>query len=222
MAGPVLPGTLSPITLEGGGTIGGSLTFNAAGTVTDWNIVETGGSSGGFNFQGFTFTTANSQLIFFPDLVYGAFTLSSFDVRSNDYNSNTPGAHDLAITFDQIPATIPAGGVALTICTDLGRVCGDPASGINIPSGEEVRNPTQGDPFGAAIRQVTGGYFTISDPPGSISLNFTETPVLIPVNGGSDGGGTAVPEPATLSLFALGAALAVGSKRNRRKSQPEV
>ncbi|HEY2906547.1 MAG TPA: PEP-CTERM sorting domain-containing protein, partial [Vicinamibacterales bacterium] len=133
------------------------------------------------------------------------------------------GAHDLAITFDQIPATIPAGGVALTICTDLGRVCGDPASGINIPSGELVRNPTASDPFGGASRQVTGGFFTVSDPPGSISLNFTLDPVLIPVdNTGGGGTGTPVPEPATMSLFALGAALAVGSKRNRRKASLEA
>src|SRR5687767_4846089 len=77
-ASPVGPGVLSPIGLQGGATLGGSMTLNAAGNgLSDWNIVETGGLFDGFNFTPFTYTSANSIVsIFNPTFVFGGRTLT--------------------------------------------------------------------------------------------------------------------------------------------------
>lgn len=222
MASPVAPGTLTPIQLEGGGTIGGYLTFDAALTaISDWNIVVSGGTFAGQTFSGETLTTANSRVTFDREFIYGGNTYSIIDVRNLDY-PNTAGTSAITLVFAQMPTSIPAEGLALALCS-ASAPCTDPPLGFNIYSGEFESAPTASNPFGYISRNVTGGYLTISDPPGSVSLNFSLDPVLIPVEGGDGGdGGTPVPEPATLSLFAVGAVLAAGSGRNRRKSSSAV
>jgi hypothetical protein len=206
-ADPVTGGTLAPITLEVGG-ISGSITFDATGTtVTGFNIFVSGGTDAfGFTYADFTYDATNSRVTFTHDSVFNGQLLSTLDIRTLNYSANTTGSRDLSLTFDRMPSTIPAGGAALTICSDLGRVCGDPASGINIPSGEAVIDTTV--PAGWHTRGVTAGFFTVSDPPNSLSLNFTLTPVLIPVDDGSNGGGgtgTPVPEPGVLTQLGASA-----------------
>jgi hypothetical protein len=222
IASPVAPGTLTPIQLEGGGTISGYFTFDAALTaIADWNIVVSGGTFDGQTFSGETLTTANSQVTYNREFLYGGNTYSTIDVRNLDY-PNTAGTSAITLVFAQMPTAIPAGGLALALCS-AATPCTDPPLGFNIYSGEFESAPTASNPFGYISRNVTGGYLTISDPPASVSLNFSLDPVLIPVEGG-DGGdnGTTVPEPATLSLIGLGAVLAMGSQRNRRKRSSEV
>lgn len=217
IADPVTGGTLAPISLEVGG-IGGVVTFDATGTaVTGWNVVVTGGTDAfGFTYADFTYDATNSRVTFFHDAVFNGQLLSTLDIRTLDYSANTAGSRDLSLTFDRMPSTIPAGGAALTICSDLGRVCGDPASGINIPSGEAVIDPSA--PGGWHLRGVTDGFFTVSDPPASLSLNFTLTPVLIPVDGGNTGGeGTPVPEPGVLTQLGASAIGLVMMARKRKQ-----
>jgi hypothetical protein len=216
MADPVGPGTLTPISLQGGGTIGGSITFDGTGSaVTGWDILVSGGTFGSDTYTSVELTSANSQIFYTQSFAFGGLNLSLLSIFQNGYTADVLGTHSLGLYFDQIPSVIPSSGVALAFCSDVGRVCQDTGSGIGISSGDEMRTGAST----VGIRDVTSGFFTVSDPPGSLSLNFTETSVLIPVSGDTGGGGTGtpVPEPATMSLFALGAALAVGAKRNRRK-----
>ena len=219
MANPVGPGTLAPIALQGGGTIGGSVTFDATGsTVTSWDILVSGGTFGGDTYTPVELTSANSTIFYTQSFAFGGLDLSLLSIFQNGYTSGVLDTHSLGLYFDQIPSVIPAAGDALAFCSDVGRVCQDTGSGIAISSGDEMWTGAST----TGIRDVTSGFFTISDPPSSLSLNFSQDPVLIPVDGNTGGGGTPVPEPATMSLFAIGAALTVGSKRNRRKNMLEA
>ncbi|MCE4554493.1 PEP-CTERM sorting domain-containing protein [Roseateles cellulosilyticus] len=188
------------------------MTLNATGTgLAGWSFEVTAGTNGGFNFADFVYDTTNSVATLNPLLVYGGKRLTTLDIRTTDY-PGTSGSHDMALIFEEIPSAIPGAGLLLSVCGATLN-CLDTGSGIALESGEAVSNPTPGSPFGVAFRNITGGFLTVSDPPGSISLNFTAEPVLIPVSGGD---GT-VPEPATLGLAGLGLALALYVPRRHRR-----
>jgi hypothetical protein len=153
-------------------------------------------------FPAFTYTESNSIGHFFSGT-----DLTTVDVRT----TNWPAAQnrDLAFAFGPLPSVIPSQGVALQICSDVDHPCF--SGGIQVPSGEEISDPSTAHPFGVDTRQMLTGFMTVSDPPGSISFNFTLEPVLFEVNPGP------VPEPTTLLLL-VGSGLAgiVGARRRKR------
>jgi hypothetical protein len=211
-AGPVGGGTLTPVNFQFGGTVSGSFSLDSLGNMSTWSISVTSGpgfspnatsaTTPDMTFPAFTYTESNSIGHFFSGT-----DLTTVDVRT----TNWPAAQnrDLAFAFGPLPSVIPSQGVALQICSDVDHPCF--SGGIQVPSGEEISDPSTAHPFGVDTRQMLTGFMTVSDPPGSISFNFTLEPVLFEVNPGP------VPEPTTLLLL-VGSGLAgiVGARRRKR------
>lgn len=223
-ASPVTNGSLTPVNfqdvgspLQDGGTVSGSFTLNSAGTdLATWSITVSAGagqgSGGVVPISSFTYdNTTTSAHVFNPSLSFGGSVYTTISLFTSDYQNNVAGGHSLGLFFQQIPTVIPQQGVALQICSDVDNPCQDTGSGIAISSGELIRAPTASAPFGVDSRTLLGEFLTVSDPPGSISLNFTATAVLIPVTPGP------VPEPSTLLLI-VGSGLASLLGARRRKA----
>lgn len=212
-AGPVtnLPTiNFAPGTNSTQGNLSGFFSLDSGGALSDWSIhvtSQTGidNNNSPVTFPDFIYTSANSTGTLFTSVTGLGVPLSEVDFRENGYPGGTTGGkHDMLLAFQRIPPAIPPGGIALQLCT-AAQPC-DQGGGIFTVSNEFFT--TAGTGFGT--RNLVAGYLTISDPPGSISLNLSAEPRLFPVNP------QPVPEPTTL-LLVVGSGLAgiLGARRRK-------